>query len=96
MIFGEHSILTTLEDNLGKTNAYICGPTISLVDIVIYCELITVMMVTEQNFPSLNERGFHETHRWGMKLGEFPCFKEGGMELLKVIKDNSLHEKINH
>ena len=95
MIFGEHSILTTLEDNLGKTNAYICGSTISLVDIVIYCELITVMILTEQTFQYLNQRGFHEIHRWGMKLGEFPCFHEDGKELLKVIKDNSLHEKIN-
>ena len=96
MIFGEHSILTTLEDNLGKTNAFICGPTISLVDIVIYCELVTVLMLTQQTGEDLKQRGFHETHRWGSKLGEFPCFREGNEELKKVIIDNSLSEKIHH
>jgi len=48
MIFGDHSILTTLEDNLANTNAYICGPSISIVDIIIYCELVTVMKLTQQ------------------------------------------------
>ena len=96
MIFGEHSILTTLEDNLGKTNAYICGSTISLVDIVIYCELVTVMKLTQQTGEDLKQRGLNETHRWYTKLGEFPCFQEDNVELQKVITDNSLSEKINH
>jgi glutathione S-transferase len=96
MIFGEHSILTTLEDNLGKTNAYICGSSISLVDIVIYCELVTVMKLTQQTGEDLKQRGLNETHRWFTKLGEFPCFQEGNEELQKVITDNSLSEKINH
>ena len=96
MIFGEHSILTTLEDNLGKTNAYICGSTISLVDIVIYCELVTVMKLTQHTGEDLKQRGLNETHRWYTKLGEFPCFQEGNVELQKVITDNSLSEKINN
>jgi glutathione S-transferase len=96
MIFGEYSILTELEVNLGKTKAYLCGSIISLVDIVIYCELVTVMKLSQQTGEDLKQRGLHETHRWYSKLGEYQCFQEGNEELQKVITDNSLSEKIHH
>jgi glutathione S-transferase len=95
MIFGEHSILTTLEDNLAKTNAFICGSSISIVDIIIYCELVTVLKLTQQTEADLKHRGFNETLRWYAKLGQFPCFHEGNEELQKVITDNALSEKIH-
>jgi glutathione S-transferase len=96
MIFGDHSILTTLEENLAKTNAYICGSSMSIVDIIIYCELVTVMKLTQQTEEELKNRGLKETLRWYTKLGQFPCFHEGNDELQKVITDNALSEKIHH
>ena len=96
MIFGDFSILKNIEKSLTETKAYLCGPSISIVDIVFYCELVTVMKLTQQNDEDLKQRGLNETLRWYTKLGEFPCFHEGNEELQKVITDNSLSEKIHH
>jgi glutathione S-transferase len=71
MIFGDQGILTILEENLATTNAYVQGSTITLADIVIYCELVTVMKLTQQTEENLKERGLKEIHRWYVKLGEF-------------------------
>ena len=87
--------MTILEENLAKTNAYICGSSICQADINIYCELVTVMKLTQQTEEDLLHRGLKETHRWYTKLGEFPCFHEGNEELQKVITDNALSEKIH-
>jgi hypothetical protein len=61
-----------IEENLSSTKAFICSNDLTVADIAIYCELTTVMMLTQQTTEDLNNRGLHETHRWLTKLAEFP------------------------
>lgn len=94
-IFGKHGMLSNLEGYLAKTGAFICGGNVTIADIAIYCELVTLMKLTQQTEEDLLRRGLTETHRWYAKLNQFPCFKEGNDELDKLIRDNTLSEKIH-
>ncbi len=45
LIFGEHGLLFTLEKQLNHTGAYICGNALTVVDLVIYCEIATILAI---------------------------------------------------
>jgi hypothetical protein len=56
LIFGQEGIISVLEENLSKTRAYICGSGVTIADIAIYCELVTVMLLTKQTPDDLYHR----------------------------------------
>ena len=89
-IFGHESIIEVIEENLKKSGAFICSKDLTVADIAIYCELTTVMMLTQQTSEDLHKRGFHETHRWLSKLAEFPQLSELNKRLEEVITENGL------
>lgn len=76
LVFGEYGIVTTLEENLTKTNAYICGSSPTVADIAIYCELVTVVLLTKQTADDFYHRKLLQTYRWYTKLSEYPFSQE--------------------
>ena len=76
LIFGSGGLIEVIEKTLEKTKAFIAGDRVTIADFAIYSEILTVMMLTEQDSESLSSRNYHETARWFGKLSEFPCFAE--------------------
>lgn len=48
LVFGAEGVVSILEENLSRTGAYICSSSPTIADIAIYCELVTVMLLTKQ------------------------------------------------
>ncbi len=43
LIFGETGLLNALDKQIEKTGGYICGQSMTVVDLLIYCEIATLL-----------------------------------------------------
>jgi glutathione S-transferase len=84
----ESGILVFLEERLGKTQTFICGDTFTVADIAIYCELVTVMMLSQQTAEDLRASNLPKTYAWYSKLGDFTCFNELNAKLSELINQH--------
>lgn len=45
-IYGDHGLLRVLDGQLVKTDQYICGAHMTVVDVLFYCEISTILALT--------------------------------------------------
>lgn len=81
----EAGMAFVFNEQLKKLGPFVCGTSLSVADIAIYCELVTIMMLTEQTADFLFEHNLQHVGNWYNKLSEFPVLAELNSKLQEII-----------
>lgn len=92
-IYGEHGILSVLNDKLKQSNAYICGELMSVVDILIYSEISTILALTLKSEEEI-AANHPEIDKWIKRMKQVDGIKDLDHELEEIIKRYGLAEKL--
>lgn len=91
-IYGQKGILSVLNGQLGKTNAFVCGDQMSVVDVLFYCEISTIFSLT---LKSEEEMGANNPNinRWYLRMKGVNGMNELDHELAEIVTKFDLAEK---
>lgn len=83
----EEQIITKFEKELGKYE-WIAGPKMSIIDIIVYCELHQVIAMYERPIP----HQLAKLNEWYEKMSELDCVKEVAAHVDPVLVEFKLKE----
>ena len=84
---GEYNdqLLKVYDESLKKNN-FLTGEQITFVDIIVYCEIETIIKMTRETIPVY----YAALSAWYDKISELAAIKHCNSELAKIIDDNQL------
>ena len=92
-IFAQNgSLLDVLEKRLTSTT-FIASNDLSIADIIIYCELSTVMALLSKNHTDDIARKFTKVSEWHDRMSELPHLKKYDEILKRIVAEYALQEK---
>ena len=91
-IYGQRGLLSVLDGQLGKTGSYVCGDHMTVVDVLFYCEISTILSLTLKtdddlavNNPNIN--------KWYLRMKAVNGMSELDTKLAEIVKKHDLAEK---
>jgi len=91
-IYGKHGILSVLDKKLGEQGPYICGEKVTVVDVLFYCEISTILMLTLKSDDDLGSNN-PNINKWFNLMKHTEGMTELDHELAEIIKKFDLAEK---
>jgi glutathione S-transferase len=91
-IYEKHGLLSVLDKKLEKTGSYVCGDQMTVVDVLFYCEISTVLSLTLKSEDELGANN-PNINTWYLRMKTVPGMAELDNELADIVKKFDLAEK---
>lgn len=91
-IYGKHGVLDVLNTKLGSTGAFVCGQTMTVVDVVLYCEIATILALTLKSEDELSQNN-QLIYKWVLRMKAVEGMAPLDAELQAIIEKYDLAEK---
>ena len=92
-IFSQSGSLLEVINNRLHNTRYIASNELSLADVVIYCEISTIMGLLSKEHTQDLERKFEKVSAWHDQMCELPHLKKYDEHMKEIIKEFNLQEK---
>jgi glutathione S-transferase len=91
-IYGQRGVLSVLDTQLGKSGAFICGDGMTVVDVLLYCEISTILALTSKSEGDLRNNN-PNIHKWFLRMRQVDSLNDLDKELTNIINRFDLAEK---
>ena len=81
-----------LDGQLGKTGAYVCGDQMTVVDVLFYCEISTILSLTLKSGEDLGGNN-PNINKWYLRMKGVEGMHKLDEELAEIVKKFDLAEK---